>query len=109
MKRAKLKNGDYVIYRKVKRSRVPGPRAQGVIPAPKGDDYTYHVNKLWRVMSVGDEEVLVRTVTGKQHSLALADPNLRRANWWDQWFYRDRLARFDEFEDTAVSGFSPTA
>ena len=102
MKRAKLKPGDLVVYRKTKRSLIPGPRARSVVPSPKGDDYTYCVDKFWRVVSVDGDEVLVSTPTGKQHSLKLSDPNLRRASWWDQWMHRDRFAKLEESDESLV-------
>ena len=84
--------GDWVIYRKPKASKAPGPRARGVAPARFGEDYRYYVEKFWVV--VGFEEngqLRVRTRRGKQHVLAPGDLNLRRARWWERLVYRNRF------------------
>lgn len=84
--------GDWVIYRKTKHSRLPGPRAENVIAAPHGDDYTYTVDKFWVVDTINrDGTLLLRTRRGKEHTVDAGDPNLRRANWWERWRYRDRF------------------
>ena len=41
--------GDWVIFRKEKHSTSPGPRAENIHAAPKGDDYYYQVDKFWVV------------------------------------------------------------
>ncbi|WP_442481402.1 hypothetical protein [Aeoliella sp. SH292] len=87
-----LKPGDWVIYRKQKRSTSPGPRAKLVSAAPQGETYTYMVDKFWVVKQLqGDKQVVLVTRTGKQHTVDLSTPNLRPARWWERWIYRDRF------------------
>lgn len=87
-----LKPGDWVIYRKLKRSTSPGPRAKLVSAAPQGETYTYMVDKFWVVKQLlNDGQVVLVTRTGKQHTVDPATPNLRPANWWERWLYRDRF------------------
>ncbi len=81
--------GDWVIYRKTKHSPKPGRRAQGVMPARNGDEYTYTVDKFWIVMEVRDDGSLVlKTRRGKQHVLPADLPNLHRTNLLQRWWYR---------------------
>lgn len=94
---ARFRPGDVVIYRKLKNSPHPGPHAKDIHPAPNGDDYSYSVEKHWRVIAViAGSAVIVYTRRGKQHTLAVDDPNLRRAHWWERLVYWRRFppARF---------------
>ena len=76
--------GDWVIYRKSKRSPVPGPRAKQIAPSVHGDDYGYVVDKFWIVQEVlPDGRLRLRTRRGKDHQIAPDDPNLRRPRWWE--------------------------
>lgn len=84
--------GDWVIYRKQKSSTIPGPRAENVRAASKGNLYRYTVDKFWVVEDVGDDGVLqLRTRRGKRHVVAPDDPQLRKARLWERWIYRDRF------------------
>jgi len=84
--------GDWAVYRKSKHSRVPGPRAARVQPAAKGDSYNYVVDKFWVVEEVLPEgRLLLRTARGKQHSIEVADPNLRRPNLIQRVMFRYRF------------------
>lgn len=87
-----LKPGDFVVYRKSKRSTRPGPRAQEIRPAPSGDDYSYNVEKLWVIVAVRpDGNVVARTRKGKEHFLSSDDPALRKAKWWERLLLRRRF------------------
>jgi hypothetical protein len=87
-----LSQGDWVVYRKQKHSTSPGPRARGAIAAPRGETYSYFVDRLWVAKGrLNDNQVLLVTRTGKEHVVALADPNLRPASWWERWMYGNRL------------------
>ncbi|QDU54381.1 hypothetical protein [Aeoliella mucimassa] len=87
-----LQPGDWVVYRKQKYSTSPGPRAKQVAAAPLGESYTYVVHKFWVVkQQVDDARVLLITRTGKEHTVRLADPNLRAARWWERWLYGERF------------------
>lgn len=87
--------GDWVIYRKLKCSSHPGPRAQDVIPAPKGETYTYAVEKYWIVVERESDNLVVRTRTGKIHNVRTSDPNLRRPHWWETLLFRERFPRHE--------------
>jgi len=84
--------GDPVVYRKHKHSLHPGRRARDVSPAPYGDEYSYVVDKFWRVVAVlPDNMLIVRSRRGKEHTIAATDPALRRARWWERLFLRRRF------------------
>ena len=89
--------GDCVVYKKSKHTEHPGPRAQNVRPALRGETYTYFVDKFWVVATVigdsqGDSQLLLRTRRGKEHVVSVNDPNLRQARWWERWVWRRRFA-----------------
>ncbi len=90
--RANWKTGDWVVYRKTKRSASPGKRASQVMASQKGELYSYVVDKFWVVESVlpGDRLVL-RTARGKKHILDVDDPNLRRPGFLQRIFWRERF------------------
>ena len=84
--------GDWVIFRKEKHSTSPGPRAENIHAAPKGDDYYYQVDKFWVVAETrADGKVVLRTRRGKTHVVKANDPHLRRARWWERLLYRNRF------------------
>jgi hypothetical protein len=92
--------GDWVIYRKTKHSRSPGPRAANIDAAPHGDEYSYTVDKFWVVVGVNDDgTMLLKTRGGKQHTIAVIDHKARKAGWWDRWRYKDR---FESVEGTTA-------
>ena len=93
--------GDYVVYRKHKFSPHPGPNAQDISPAPNGDDYSFCIDKFWRVIGEGAGEVVVRTRRGKVHTLSAADPALWRARWWERLLFRHRFPEVCLVETTA--------
>lgn len=96
--------GDYVIYRKTKFSRRPGPRATNVRPSSKGDSYAYVVDKYWVVQYVSDDgQITLVTRRGKTHTVSADDPALRRANLWERWRHRDRFEfGADEAEESGM-------
>lgn len=84
--------GDWVVYRKQKRSRSPGPRAKQVSPAPAGETYSYVVDKYWVVANViDDRELRLTTRRGKEHIVSVDDHRLRRANWLERWLMAGRF------------------
>ena len=100
-----LRPGDWVVYRKQKHSASPGPRAKGVAAAPQGETYAYTVDKYWVVKQRLDEgKVVLVTRTGKEHTVSLADPNLRPARIWERWLNADR---FRETEKLIESSRTP--
>ncbi len=73
--------GDRVVYRKAKFSPHPGPRAKRVYPSPRGELYSYEVEKFWTVCGIEEDgTVLARTPGGKIHRLNQNDPRLRKAD-----------------------------
>jgi hypothetical protein len=94
MRNANLKAGSWVIYRKQKSSRSPGPRAKSVRPAGAGENYQYMVDKFWVVVEILESsQVKLKTRRGKENLVALDDPGLRLAKWWERILYRNRFPR----------------
>ena len=92
MHRKKFKRGDLVVYRKLKRSSSPGPRAKAIFPSEHGEQYSYQVDKFWVVIDSDPAgQVQLRTRRGKQHTVAAVDENLRLAHWWERLLYRGRF------------------
>lgn len=96
--------GDPVVYRKQKASTRPGPRAQDVEPALRGETYAYVVEKQWRVADA-NEDGLVALVTrrGKVHVTDADDRNLRRPSLWERWRWRHRFPALSEAELSAAA------
>jgi hypothetical protein len=98
----KFAAGDWVLYRKLKHSASPGPRASNISAAPNGELYSYFVVKFWTVQEVlADCRLRLRTRRGKTHLIEASDPNLRRVSWWKRWIYKNR---FREVEASTRSG-----
>ncbi len=94
----RLSPGDWVVYRKQKHSASPGPRAKDVSAAPRGETYSYVVDKHWVVKELLDgDRVLVVTGTGKHHEVALTDPHLAPVGWWQRFFYRERFRQAEAY------------
>jgi hypothetical protein len=92
MRLAGFKAGDWVVYRKLKHSASPGPRASNVSPSLHGELYSYFVAKFWIVEEVlADGRLRLRTRRGKTRMIDASDPNLRRATWWQRWIYKYRF------------------
>ena len=104
-----FKSGDPVIFRVTKQSTDPGPRALDVHPAPRGETYSYQVDKFWTVSSV-DAQGLVLLVTrrGKQRSVSQDDVRLRHARWWERWFHASRFPKLHQIEDMTKTQASST-
>jgi len=86
------RTGDWIIYRKSKRSQNPGPRAEDIQPAGGGENYSYIVEKYWIVKEVKeDNQLLLQTRRGKTHLMPTDDPSIRKANWWQRFRYRQRF------------------
>lgn len=100
--RKKWSPGDWAVYRKSKRSTSPGPRAANVIAAPKGESYTYIVDKFWVVERIlpGDK-ILLRTAKGKTHVIDASDPSLRKPSLLQRLLWRQR------FREAAESPSAP--
>ena len=87
-----LTAGDWVVYRKSKRSTSPGPRASHVVGSPKGESYTYTVDKFWVVEKVmPDGKLQMRTSKGKLNIIDRNDPNLKRASLFQRLFWKARF------------------
>ena len=84
--------GDHVVYRMQKHSTKPGPRARSIAPSDQGELYTYLVDKFWVVEEVqANDQLLLRTRTGKHHTVSSGDPRLRKTRWWERLVYRNKL------------------
>jgi hypothetical protein len=93
MWRRSFRPGDWVVFRRIKFTTHPGPRARDVHATAHGDYYSYFVNKFWIVVKVQDDGALVlRTRRGKTRVVQPNDPNLRHATLWERLFYRARFA-----------------
>ncbi len=79
--------GDLVVYRKLKCTPRPGPRAADLSPSPHGEDYVYYVDKFWVVEDCDDDTIVVLTRRGKRHYLQRDDPRLRRPSLWERIRY----------------------
>jgi hypothetical protein len=100
----RFRAGDHVVYRMQKFSNNPGPRAENVDPAARGEGYRYSVSKLWTVVGVGsDGDVEVVTPGGKRHTLSASDPNLRRAGWMTELLLKLRYNKDFPSVDQAVA------
>ncbi|HEY0980546.1 MULTISPECIES: hypothetical protein [unclassified Schlesneria] len=84
--------GDPVVCFVSKFGLQPGRRAQHVYAVPSGDGYSYEVPKYWTVAEIqSPEKVRVITRRGKFHDLAISDPRLRPARWWEKLIFRKRF------------------
>ena len=83
--------GEIVVYTKQKTGTSPGPRAKHVHGAKKGDDYTYLVDKFWRVVSSEGNQLVLRTRRGKSHEVSADDSRLRRPTFWENLFLRSKF------------------
>jgi predicted SPOUT superfamily RNA methylase MTH1 len=98
--------GERVIFRMIKRSVHPGPRAVHVRPEPAGEGYQYEVNKFWTVSEVRDNQVVLVTRRGKTRVVDANDPALRRAGWWERLAYRGRFPTDLHAADGAPTTFA---
>ena len=88
---SRFKVNDWVICTREKYGLSPGKRAKNISPAPRGDLYSYEVDKYWIVRSVSDQDLVLETRTGKQHLVPIKDRRIRVARWWERWIYRNRF------------------
>lgn len=101
-----FKPGDFVVYKKTKHSRQPGPRAENIRPERRGDDYTYQVDKYWVVSDVQpDGSVVLKTRQGKENVRDARDPMLRPARWWERMLLAGRFQN-RRMTMTSRNGFS---
>ncbi|MBW3543852.1 MAG: hypothetical protein KY476_26690 [Planctomycetes bacterium] len=106
--RRRYKPGEPVVYRKIKRSTRPGPRARDVHPASKGEEYCYRVDKFWTIVGEPNGQLLVATRRGKRHLIDPRDGCLRPAHWWERLLYRDRFPQWDQAQDSTACCSLPT-
>lgn len=93
---SKYQAGDPVVFKMSKASTHPGRRARSVDPAPRGELYTYSVDKFWVVAQVqADGQLLLKTRRGKEHLVAEGDARLRPARWWEKLLYHDRFPKLE--------------
>lgn len=82
---------DWVVYTREKHSLSPGRRAKNISPSPRGEMYSYEVDKYWIVRQVKDGSLVLETRRGKQHSLPINDSRLRKANLWERLIFASRF------------------
>jgi hypothetical protein len=85
------KTGDLIIYRKPKRSIRPGPRAKNIRPMEHGEEYTYEVDKFWRVVETSERELVMKTPGGKVHRISPNDPHIIKPNFFTSLLMRHRF------------------
>ncbi|MFW5871237.1 MAG: hypothetical protein ACOC6C_04665 [Verrucomicrobiota bacterium] len=97
MGKNKYEVGEFVVYHKPKSSPSPGSRARDIHPSPHGEEYNYIVDKYWIVSDIKDENTLeISTRTGKTHHISADDPLLRKANFKERVFLKDKFPYRDE-------------
>ena len=93
MRRSSFRPGDCVVFRRIKYTTHPGPRAREVHATEHGDYYNYFVDKFWIVDEVlADGNLMLRTRRGRTHLVRPDDPNVRRATLLERLRYRARFA-----------------
>ncbi len=93
--RTRFQPGVPIVYRMAETSsRPPGPEAQDVRPAKRGDLYYYLIKKYWRVEQVlQDGRIVAVTPLMEHHLLRRDDPNLRKANLLERLRHGARFPR----------------
>ena len=100
----RFRPGDVVVCRKTKYSTRPGPRARNVFPCPRGDGYTYSVDKFWIVAVVNEDgTLLVATRRGKTHLVDPLSTSLRHANLWERIVHGGRLRELAQANQAATA------
>lgn len=90
--RGKLHPGVPIVYRMVETSTHPGPGAEDIHPAERGDLYYYLITKYWRVEEVQQDGWIVAITPLMEHIyLRRDDPNLRKANLLERLRYGARF------------------
>jgi hypothetical protein len=89
----RYRKGDWVIYRQLKCTTHPGPRAHNIDASVNGDTYSYFVDKYWIVAEVlADGSLLIKTRRGKTHIIDARDHQLRPASLLQRVLNRSRFA-----------------
>jgi len=88
--------GDYVVYAMPKRTSHPSPRAKGLEPEQRGEDYVYVVEKYWVVDAVQNDALVIRTRTGKHRRIDPNDPRLHKAHWWERLLHLNRFPKLSD-------------
>jgi hypothetical protein len=99
----RFKPGDLLVYKKQKHSNQPGPRAHSTAASVQDGVFSYVVDKYWIVTAVDDDTLEVLTPGQKRHRLKMSDPNLRRVNWWQRFWYRSRFRQLKQAFDEVGS------
>jgi len=103
-----FKTGDRVIYRVTKCGPRPGDGAYHTSPSPRGELYTYDIDKYWLVVGIADTGgVLAMTRRGKVHSLNPSDACLRHAHWWERLFRSRRFPQSPPPDQSLSTEFPP--
>jgi hypothetical protein len=95
MMQPRFSPGDQVVFRRLKWGSRPGRRARDVEPAPRGECYSYRVDKYWVVAETDGETVTLMTRRGKRHVVHYNNPNLRPASLWERIRFASRFPRWE--------------
>jgi hypothetical protein len=77
--------GDCVIYRKTKQKSRPARRARNIHLAPKGETYTYDIDKYCCILELNEEgDAVLLTRRGGRLTVAVSNSRLRPARWWER-------------------------
>jgi hypothetical protein len=80
MKRISI--NDWILYHDQESSDHPEPGARDISPAPRGDAYSYLIDRLWRVKRVNPDGSIEATgPKGHVHHLDAHDPHIEKAGW----------------------------
>lgn len=69
----------------------PGPRAKNIRPMMHGDEYTYEVDKYWRVVESTGSELVIKTPGGKVHRISANDPHIIKPSFIKTLLMRHRF------------------
>jgi hypothetical protein len=85
---------DWILYREQESSDHPEPGAHDISPAPRGDAYSYLVDRLWRVTRVNRDGSLEATGSnGRVHRLPPHDRHIEKVGWLRRRLLGRRLGR----------------
>lgn len=103
-----FKTGDFIVYLQTKHSTHPSLKAVEIRPTPNGELYSYEVQKYWVVANVQPNgHVIALTRRGKRREIAVDDPCLRKAHWWERLFFGHRFPQWPSREIVEPASVEP--
>lgn len=94
---AKYKYGDKLIYHKPKHSSNPSLNAKDLKPSEHGEEYDYTIKKYWIFLQEVDGYCTCLTPTFKLNYIKVTDVHLRKANIFEQIFFKRRFPDFNKY------------